>query len=447
MRGEVCVVVLLGVVGSIGCSTEHGKSLDLVHENDVSGLEIDEPAEVADATASLDALRPIGHAFCAVEVPTPNFGPDDSCGRMVDGLPQTGCWFDYRGERVPSMLCDLNDNRCQNPVSACADGWCYVPPARYLAGESDDVHLIVEQAFLSENFDSQDRKEVRTGFFVQDVEVGWGDFEAVMGYSHPNGARCPEPHEKSKMPPGRDCPAAISSIFEAMEYANRLGMTMGLPACYELEGCGPRVLSHDGMSLVGWSCETSHFVGPGCRGLRLPTHSEAELMSRAGAPYCLTEGPIASSNEPFDPGCEPTSRFENVAWYCANARSDDGGCGSSAIPSLDCLAPQRTARLNPNPFGIYDLQGNMAEVVQKMFCAEPPCDYRTDSDPDFDEVVSARMGVVTLGAGFRSGALGVCSMARSMTGEAFQNYRFQKDGFRLVRTNHDDCGSLDLAPR
>lgn len=43
MRGEVCVVVLLGVVGSIGCSTEHGKSLDLVHENDVSGLEIDEP--------------------------------------------------------------------------------------------------------------------------------------------------------------------------------------------------------------------------------------------------------------------------------------------------------------------------------------------------------------------------------------------------------------------
>lgn len=85
--------------------------------------------------------------------------------------------------------------------------------------------------------------------------------------------------------------------------------------------------------------------------------------------------------------------------------------------------------------------------MQKMFCAEPPCDYRTDSDPDFDEVVSARMGVVTLGAGFRSSALGVCSMARSMTGEAFQNYRFQKDGFRLVRTNHDDCGSLDLAPR
>lgn len=36
-----------------------------------------------------------------------------------------------------------------DPVSACADGWCYVPPARYLAGESDDVHLIVEQAFLT----------------------------------------------------------------------------------------------------------------------------------------------------------------------------------------------------------------------------------------------------------------------------------------------------------
>jgi formylglycine-generating enzyme required for sulfatase activity len=72
---------------------------------------------------------------------------------------------------------------------------------------------------------------------------------------------------------------------------------------------------------------------------RLPTEAEWEYACRAGTNTAFVSGEITGTS------CQIFEKLNEVAWYCGN--SDH--------------VPHRVAQKKPNPWGIYDMHGNVQE--------------------------------------------------------------------------------------
>lgn len=400
-----------------------------------TGTEVD--ADVADVEPS----RP---PFCAAPVPEQIYGEPGSCGLMDGFFPQTGCWFDYFGRRTASMLCDLAGERCTTPIAACADGWCHIPAASFLAGASVDVLRVVSPEQVLYDYDPPSTRATRRPIYVMDTEVTYDLFQRVMGYEYPLPLRCRA---------GGDCPAPFGSVFEAMELANRLGASWGLPPCYELTDCGPEVVSFNHSELTIRTCKGSRFAGTECPGLRLPTMSEAELVARAGTPYCFATGAITDPppEAPFPPGdCMPGGVGTPMAWYCDNALRDPGQLVEGVANDRRDTAPQPVRQLLPNPFGVYDAQGNVHEFTQSVaFRYDPETETYSRQlvqSHEMDDWFGANDAPQSTGGGYNAGAPAACSMVRLGLGANYQSYALQVLGLRLVRTDLGDCETLRIPP-
>jgi formylglycine-generating enzyme required for sulfatase activity len=397
---------------------------------------------LADATSpeDIDVTSPRRPLFCTVSIPEQVYGPVGSCGRMEADEPVTGCWFEFDGQPTASMLCDREQSRCTSPIVACASGWCHVPAVSFLAGRSPDLELAMPQRELDLAAAPPSTKRTEHAFYVQDAEVSLRSFEQVMGYSPSLPLLC-RAREK------QECPVPFGGIFEAMDYANRLGAQMGLPPCYELTGCGPKVLtSYDGQaSLTIQSCESSRFVGLECKGLRLPTRAEAELFTRAGTPYCFATGPVAETGFGSIP-CRPGGSGAKMAWYCDNAVRFPEPLDPSRPNDISALVPQPSRGLLANPFGLYDAQGNLAEPIQKVSCTpDARCDATgfPDHEGDFDfDIVAGQVPYAT--TYYRWSAAATCASIQLGLPEHYNGYKLQVLGLRLVRTDLGDCESLEV---
>jgi hypothetical protein len=257
-----------------------------------------------------------------------------------------------------------------------------------------------------------------------------------MGYTHPDLTRCAGKGE---------CPAVFGSIFEAMDFANRLGAEWGLPPCYTLEGCGTKVLTLNDRSIVVHTCERSTFVGLECRGLRLPTRAEAELSARAGALYAFQDRPMVTPEEPFLGTCDAEGPATLYAWHCGNAFGGRDCRNDWGEVDLNCLAIAPSRGLRANAFGLFDAQGNVREFVQKSWC---PRDARghciTPMTSDWDTEIVSKDAFMTTGGHYLQGSSYVAAGIRQPISEAFSTYKLQVLGLRLVRTDFGDCDSLVL---
>ena len=83
-------------------------------------------------------------------------------------------------------------------------------------------------------------------------------------------------------------------------------------------------------------------------GFRLPTEAEWEYACRAG------------TGAPGDP-----ESFERFAWYRNNSahRSDD----QATFKQVDAYAPHPVGTMQPNPWGLYDMQGNVWEWCSSLW--------------------------------------------------------------------------------
>jgi cysteine-rich repeat protein len=223
-------------------------------------------------------------------------------------------------------------------------------------------------------------------FEILATEVTQAVYERVTGYAPSEHAAC-----------GPDCPVDRVSWDDAADFCNTLSDLAGLARCYTCAGATP-----------DQTCELAGAAGPyACAGYRLPTFAEWEYAARAGAPGATYHG--TSANQ----GCDKQDAIlDAIAWYC-----EDEETGS----------PHPVALKAPNPWGLYDVLGNVREWTTDRWWSW--WTVATQTDPWNDTAYGPM--TLTRGGDYRSIAEGMTLWGFS---GALGTDRVVGLGFRPVRT-------------
>jgi len=147
-----------------------------------------------------------------------------------------------------------------------------------------------------------------SSFYLAKYEVSQAEYQELMG-NNPSFFTGPE------------LPVEQISWFDAIKYCNRLSEKEGLSPAYTIEG-----------NSVTWDRSAN--------GYRLPTEAEWEYACRAG------------TTTPFYTGADITG---------AQANFNGSRPYKNSAPSEYRQTTIKPGSFDPNPFGIYDMHGNVGE--------------------------------------------------------------------------------------
>ena len=188
-------------------------------------------------------------------------------------------------------------------------------------------------------------------------------------------------HQNPSKFKGADRPVEQVDWYHAILYCNLRSLKEGLKPCYDTKTL---------------ACDFT------ANGYRLPTEAEWEYACRAG------------SQEKYSFAPDP-ARLKSFAWYKANAEA----------------ATHPVGQKTPNPWGLFDLHGNVAEWCQDFY-QEKGYDRNAGDNPHGP---AAGDKCVLRGGSWRSGEDGCRSSARNSETPRFADACFGTDayGFRCVR--------------
>jgi len=151
---------------------------------------------------------------------------------------------------------------------------------------------------------------------------------------------------------GIDCPVERVTWWDALTYLNLLSVSRGLPPCYTLHGCEGEF---PGLKCTEVTLDSPDGSPYGCEGFRLPTEAEWEYTYRAGTTTAYYNGQNTDTlcNEPM---------LNPIGWYCGNAFYKTHPVGLK----------------DPNPWGFYDMAGNVWEWVWDWYVGDYPAEAVTD---------------------------------------------------------------------
>ncbi len=206
-----------------------------------------------------------------------------------------------RGDRVVGTGSLLVNIRTEPPVLSMVP----IPAGSFVRGSLRGDFLEQPLALV----------RISTPLLMSAYEITQAEWEQVMGTS-------PAYHRGATLP--------VESItwMDAVDFCNRLSVRAGLQPCYRIRG--------DTVD-CDWNAT----------GYRLPTEAEWEYAARAGTTTDIYSGDI---EQPYAE-CTPTDtldpRLDRIAWYCKNSG----------------YQPHPVGQKEPNPWGLYDMLGNVAELV------------------------------------------------------------------------------------
>ncbi len=166
---------------------------------------------------------------------------------------------------------------------------------------------------------------------------------------------------------GADKPVNMLNIYEAMVWCNKLSKLEGLDTCYDLSFCkgdfGSACVNSEGDKFpecgVGdflFNCDGNihrYVDRHSCPGYRLPTTAEWEYAAKAGISDTHTYGGNVFGESLG--ACGDQTSLNDIAWYCFNANKE----------------VKNVAQKLPNPWGLYDILGNVGEWVDYYFHSQP----------------------------------------------------------------------------
>ncbi|MCK6570654.1 SUMF1/EgtB/PvdO family nonheme iron enzyme [Myxococcota bacterium] len=235
---------------------------------------------------------------------------DDGCGGTC-------------GDCAAGESCDANGACVEVPT---VEGYVTIQPGVFTMGSP------VNEAGRFDD-ETQHQVTLTRAFALKATEVTQGEWFAVMGTRPSRFAGC-----------GDDCPVERVSWYAAVAYCNALSLSEGLPRCYA-DGGGADYDAADANSYTRPTWRN----GLDCQGYRLPTEAEWEYAARAGTVEASYNGPVGNVDCGFDASLDP------IAWYCGNS-------GDTTHP---------VGRKRANPWGLYDMLGNVSEWSWDWYAAYP----------------------------------------------------------------------------
>ena len=231
------------------------------------------------------------------------------------------------------------------------------------------------------------------GFHMGIHQVTQDQFRAVMGANPSHFSGSPAPGEAQ----GRR-PVENVSWYHAIAFANRLSILQGLTPVYTIDGISN---TEADAWLIGnvptsrnatWDAVTADW---NANGFRLPTEAEWEFAARAGTRTHWSFG-------------NDSANLRHYGWY--NGNSDD--------------RTREVGRRRPNPWGLYDMHGNVWEWVWDW----EGTIYTTGAITDPKGVDSGRFRLYR-GGGFNNSY----NVTRSVFRGSIDTFSYRGIGFRVVR--------------
>ena len=212
-----------------------------------------------------------------------------------------------------------------------------IPPGEFMMGSpQDEIDALLpsspepvwQDAFRSEG--PQHNVKLTQAFYIGSCEVTQQQYQAVMGVNPSCFSPTGKGKDVAKDLDTSQFPVENVSWFDAIDFCNKLGASEHLSPYYSRKGEAVKVL--------------------GGYGYRLPTEAEWEFACRAG------------TTSPWYFGASA----QDLALYAWNAWIDTGGWRTYRVEGLFA-----------NPFGLYDLYGNVLE-----WCWDWHGEYASGDDCD-----------------------------------------------------------------